>query len=323
MEVRFLSSGERDPSERVLIMTKHLLALKDCDRSLLRALVDRALALKREAAGGVRHKTLAGRTISMLFDKPSTRTRVSFEAAMYGMGGQVIHMSSRESQLTRGEPLKDMARVMARYVDALVVRTYGQEVVEELARYSDVPVINALTDLYHPCQVLSDVMTVLEKKETLDGLKIVWLGDGNNMAHSWIEAASVLGFPLTLACPEGYEPDAAILEAARQRSEQPITLLRDPVEAVREADVINVDVWASMGQEDEQEQRLRIFQAYQLNAGLLAHARKDALVLHCLPAHRGEEITDDVLEGEHSVAFDQAENKMHIHKSILEYLINS
>lgn len=304
-------------------MNKHLLALKDIDKSQLTALIDRALTLKREAAAGQHHQTLAGHTISMLFEKPSTRTRVSFEAAMYGMGGQVIHMSSKESQLTRGEPLKDMARVLARYVDAIVVRTYGQEIVEELARYSEVPVINALTDLYHPCQVLSDVMTVLEKKGTLNGLKIVWLGDGNNMANSWIEAASVFGFPLTLACPAGYGPDEQILAASQQRSSLPITLLNDPAEALRDADVINVDVWASMGQEDEQEQRLRIFQPYQLNRDMLKSARDGAIVLHCLPAHRGEEITEEVLEGRQSVAFDQAENKMHIHKSILEHFISS
>jgi ornithine carbamoyltransferase len=270
----------------------------------------------------VRHQSLAGRTISMLFDKPSTRTRVSFEAAMYGLGGQVIHMSSKDCQLTRGEPLKDMARVLARYVQAIVVRTFGQHVVEELARYSGVPVINALTDLYHPCQVLSDVMTVLEKKGRTDGLKIVWLGDGNNMANSWIEAAAVFGFPMTLACPEGYAPDRQVLQAAQQRAAAPITLLEDPAAALEGADVINVDVWASMGQEAEQEQRLQVFQRYQLNSALLGLAHKDAIVLHCLPAHRGEEITEEVLEGQQSVAFDQAENKMHIHKAILEHFIH-
>jgi len=302
-------------------MTSHLIALKDFSKPQLVSLVDRALALKKDALEGRRHLNLAGRTISMLFDKPSTRTRVSFEAAMYGLGGQVIHMTSKESQLTRGEPLKDTARVLARYVDAIVVRTFGQYVVEELARYSKVPVINALTDLYHPCQVLSDVMTVFENKGSLEDLKIVWLGDGNNMANSWIEAASVFGFPLTLACPEGYEPDADVLNQARARSDEPLLLLHDPIEAVRGADVVNVDVWASMGQEDEQNKRVDIFQSFQLNADLLGMANDNAIVLHCLPAHRGEEITDEVLEGPHSVAFDQAENKMHIHKAILEHFI--
>lgn len=302
-------------------MTNHLIALKDFSKQQLSSLVDRALTLKNDALEGRRHLNLAGRTISMLFDKPSTRTRVSFEAAMYGLGGQVIHMSSKESQLTRGEPLKDTARVLARYVDAIVVRTFGQYVVEELARYSTVPVINALTDLYHPCQVLSDIMTVVENKGTVDGLKIVWLGDGNNMANSWIEAASVFGFPLTLACPEGYGPDEDVLRKSRARSDKPIVLLHDPVDAVRDADVVNVDVWASMGQEDEQDKRLEIFQPYQLNADLLGLAKDHAIVLHCLPAHRNEEITEEVLEGQQSVAFDQAENKMHIHKAILEHFI--
>ncbi len=305
----------------VLIMKNHLLALKDFSKQQLQSLIVRAMRLKNETREGKRHQQLAGRTICLLFEKPSTRTRVSFEAAMYGLGGQVIFMSTRETQLGRGEPLKDTARVLARYVDGIVVRTFGQEVVEELARYADVPVINALTDLYHPCQILSDIMTVIEQKGAPENLKIVWLGDGNNMANSWIEAASVLGFPLTLACPEGYGPDTAVLEAARARAGQPITLLRDPGEAVRDADVINVDVWASMGQEDEQEERLRIFRPYQLNSELLARAAPDAVVLHCLPAHRGEEITEEVLEGSRCVAFDQAENKMHIHKAILDSLL--
>ena len=303
-------------------MKTHLLALQDFTRLQLQTFLDRAQVLKQEAREGKRHQQLAGRTICMLFEKPSTRTRVSFESAMYKMGGQVIFMSAKETQLGRGEPLKDTARVLARYVDGVVVRTFGQEVVEELARYSDVPVINALTDLHHPCQVLSDIMTVIEKKGAPEDLKIVWLGDGNNMANSWIQAASVLGFPLTLACPEGYDPDPELLKVAREHGSQPITVLRDPVEAAQGADVINVDVWASMGQEDEASMRLDIFRPYQLDADLLARAAADAVVLHCLPAHREEEITEEVLEGSQCVAFDQAENKMHMHKAILEYMIN-
>ncbi|RUM35594.1 MAG: ornithine carbamoyltransferase [Desulfobulbus sp.] len=303
-------------------MSTHLLALQDFTRAQLLSFIDRALVLKEERISGTFHQHLAGRTLCLLFEKPSTRTRVSFESAMYGMGGQVIFMSAKETQLDRGEPLKDTARVLARYTDALVVRTFGQEVVDELSKYSSVPVVNALTDLHHPCQILSDVMTVIEKKRTLENLKIVWLGDGNNMANSWIQAASVLGFSLTLACPEGYEPDPGLLQTAREKAQQPITVLHDPVEAVSDADVINVDVWASMGQEDEAEKRLSIFEPYQLNSDLLARAKRDAVVLHCLPAHRGEEITEEVLEGSQSVAFDQAENKMHMHKAILELLIN-
>jgi ornithine carbamoyltransferase len=240
---------------------------------------------------------------------------------MYGLGGQVIFLSARDTQLARSEPLKDMARVMSRYVDGMVVRTFGQDVVDELAKFSSVPVINALTDLHHPCQVLSDVMTVREKKGQIEGLKIAWVGDGNNMANSWIQAAGRLGFELTLACPQGYEPDPGILKEAQAQAVRPITLLRDPREAVRDADVINVDVWASMGKEQETDARLKAFSGYQINNTLLAEAPADCIILHCLPAHRGEEITDEVLESGRCVAFDQAENKMHMHKAILEKLI--
>jgi ornithine carbamoyltransferase len=302
-------------------MKNHLLALGDFTQDELRALIDRALVLKAERKQGKRHQQLAGRTVCLLFEKPSTRTRVSFEAAMYGLGGQVIFMSAKESQLGRGEPLKDTARVLARYVDAIVVRTFGQDVVEELAKYSDVPVINALTDLHHPCQVLSDLMTVLEQKGSLQTPKNTWIGDGNNMANSWIEAASVFGFPLSLACPEGFSPNQTILENAMARNPQAINLCQDPATAIQGADVVSVDVWASMGQESEQEHRLGIFKNYQLDSALLAKADKDAVVMHCLPAHRGEEVTEEVLEGPQSVIFDQAENKMHIHAAILEHFI--
>ncbi len=302
-------------------MPKHLLSLQDFAKEELVFFIERAIQLKRERQQGIAHQQLAGRTVGLIFEKPSTRTRVSFEAAMYGLGGQVIFLSARDTQLARSEPLKDMARVMSRYVDAMVVRTFGQHVVEELAAYSSVPVINALTDLHHPCQILSDIMTVHEKKGPLAELKIAWVGDGNNMANSWIQAAGKIGFELILACPEGYEPDAEILARSRAGAIRPITVVREPERAVAEADVINVDVWASMGQEEEQAERLEVFSAYQVNAALLARAPADSIVLHCLPAHRGEEITDEVLESRQCVAFDQAENKMHIHKAILEKLI--
>ncbi len=307
---------------QVSTMPKHLVALQQFSEEELLAMVDRALVLKKEKAEGLIHQHLAGKTIGLLFEKPSTRTRVSFESAMYGLGGQVIFLSARDTQLARSEPLKDMARVMSRYVDGMVVRTFGQQVVDELAAYSTVPVINALTDLHHPCQVLSDVMTVIEKKGPIADLQIAWVGDGNNMANSWIQAAGKLGFALTLACPEGYEPNAEILAASRREARRPITLVRDPALAVDGADVINVDVWASMGQEDEQQERLKIFSAYQVNGQLLAKAPASAIVMHCLPAHREEEITDAVLESPQCVAFDQAENKMHIHKAILESLLS-
>lgn len=302
-------------------MPKHFRSLQEFTKSELLGLIDRAIELKQEKRAGKIHRQLMGKTIGLIFEKPSTRTRVSFEAAMYGLGGQVIFLSGRDTQLARSEPLKDMSRVMSRYVDGMVVRTFGQEVVEELAAFATVPVINALTDLHHPCQVLSDIMTIIEKKGSIEPLRIAWVGDGNNMANSWIQAAGIIGFDLTLACPKGYEPDGGILAASRKAASRQIRLIHDPAEAVRGADVINVDVWASMGKEAEQEERLRIFSDYQLGRELLAKAPAECIVLHCLPAHRGEEITDEVLESAQCVAFDQAENKMHIHKAILESLV--
>ena len=302
-------------------MLRHLRSLQDCTKEELGYFIERALELKKERQAGLQHRQLAGKTIGLIFEKPSTRTRVSFEAAMNGLGGQVIFLSGRDTQLARSEPLKDMARVMARYVDGMVVRTFGQDVVDELARYSSVPVINALTDLHHPCQILSDVMTVIEKKGPIENLKIAWVGDGNNVANSWIQAAELLGFELILACPEGYDPDPEILQNGRRNALKPIVLVRSPEQAVAEADAINVDVWTSMGQEGEEDARLAAFRGYQINEALLAKAPASAIVLHCLPAHRGEEITEEVLESERCVAFDQAENKMHMHKAILEKLI--
>ncbi|MCK4749043.1 MAG: ornithine carbamoyltransferase [Bacteroidales bacterium] len=299
-------------------MSNHLLSLWDFDKDTLASYIVRAIDLKKESQEGIRHQQLDGKVMGMIFEKPSTRTRVSFESAMYGLGGQVIYLSGRDTQLARNEPLKDMARVMARYVDLVAVRTFGQEIVEELARFSSVPVINALTDQFHPCQILSDIMTVVELKGAIENLKIAWIGDGNNMANTWIQAASRFGFELTLACPEGYDPDPVVLENAKKEASKPIILVRDSATAVMDADVINCDVWASMGQEDEQEKRIQVFQPFQVNRELLLDAKPSTIVLHCLPAHRGEEITDDVLEGSQCPTFDQAENKMHIHKAIIE-----
>lgn len=305
----------------MIIVATHLLSLEDFNKEQLQRFISRAIELKKESKSGIRHRLLEGKTIGLISEKPSTRTRVSFEVAMYSLGGQVIYLSGSDTQLARSEPLKDMARVMSRYVDGMVIRTYGQEMIDEFARYSSVPVINALTNLLHPCQILSDIMTIVEKKGPVDELTVAWLGDGYNMANSWIQAASILDFELILACPEGFDPDSGIMERALGRKTKNITLLRDPLEAVKRADVINVDVWASMGLDDELEKRIEIFSPYQLNDTLLQQAPADAIVLHCLPAHRGEEITEEVLESERSVVFDQAENKMHIHKAILELLL--
>jgi len=279
------------------------------------------LKLKNRYKSGQPYRPAIGKVIGLLFEKPSTRTRVSFEAAMLQLGGNVTFLSSRDLQLKRGEPLKDTARVLSRYLDCLVVRTFGQEVVDELARWSDIPVINGLTDQHHPCQVLSDIMTVMEHKhEDMKALKVAWVGDGNNVAHSWIQAASRLGFPLVLACPEGYEPNKEILSRAQTESTAPITLTTDPKEAVESADVINADVWASMGQEVRGlETQGDICPLSDQRCTSCQGLKQNAIVLHCLPAHRGEEISEEVLEGPHSVVWDQAENKMHLHKAVLEW----
>ncbi|MEZ0329761.1 MAG: ornithine carbamoyltransferase [Dissulfuribacterales bacterium] len=302
--------------------SKHLrsfLRIADFETEVLNSLLDRAFYWKNQPRP---HETPArGKVLGMLFEKPSTRTRISFEAAMYQLGGNVSFMTGRDLQIGRGEPLKDTARVLSRYIDCLAVRTFGQKVVEELAAWSDIPVINALSDMYHPCQILSDIMTVMEHKgRDVKGLTIAWIGDGNNMANSWIELAVRLGVKLHIACPSGYEPDSQVMGwALGQISDSQIMITHDPKEAIKGADVVNTDVWASMGQESEAEKRKKLFTPYQINAALLSSAAPDAIILHCLPAHRGEEITEDVLEGPRSVVWDQAENKMHIHKAILEW----
>ena len=303
-------------------MTRHFLTIWDLTEEEIWAIIERAQILKKALREGTLVKTLQGKVLGLLFMKPSTRTRVSFEAGMYYLGGNCVFMTSKETQLSRKEPLSDMARVLSRYIDALVVRTYAHEEVEELARYSSIPVINGLTDLHHPCQVLADLLTVWEKKGSFN-IPIAWVGDGNNVCHSWIEAALRLGLTLRIATPEGFEPKPEIMAKAKSatKSQGVVELYRDPVEAVKDAQVINTDVWTSMGQEAEEAKRREIFAPYQVNRQLLAHAHPEAIVLHCLPAHRGEEITDDVIEGPQSVVFDQAENRMFVQMALLEWLI--
>lgn len=299
-------------------MKKDLLTLRDVTAEDCRLFFDRSFELKKRYAGGVSDRTLEGKTLGLVFDKPSTRTRVSFEAAMAHLGGMPLFLNAQDTQLIRNEPIADTARALSRYLDGLAVRTYSQNLLEELAAAASIPVINALTDLYHPCQVLSDLMTVLEQKGQLEDLRIVWVGDGNNVAHSWLNVAAILPLNLVVSCPPGYEPDEGILKAAERDAEGRIEVIPDPVEAVQGADVIYTDVWASMGQESEHGLRKRFFQPYQVNQKLVDEAKDDVIVMHCLPAHRGEEITGDVLEGPHSVVWDQSENKMHMHKAILE-----
>jgi len=302
-------------------MTRHFLALHDFSKEELDSLLALAKDLKDKQKQGIPHRFLDGKTVALIFEKSSTRTRVSFEVGVFQLGGHGLFMPSGTSQMGRGEPIKDTARVMARYCDGVMIRTYGQEIVTEFAEYSSVPVINGLTDLFHPCQIMADLQTVIEHKASYNGLKFAWVGDGNNMANTWIEAAVILGFDLTLACPKGYEPDAAVMAWARSKATSSVVLTEDPREAVRDADVLNTDVWASMGQEAEQQKREQAFKGYCLNDALLALAKPDCIVLHCLPAHRGEEITDSVIESRNSVVWDEAENRLHIQKAIMARLI--
>ncbi len=270
-------------------------------------------------AGRYTERPLAGKTLAMIFAKSSTRTRVSFEVGAQQLGGNALFLSSRDIQLGRGEPIRDTARVLSRMVDLIMIRTFAQAEVEELARYATVPVINGLTDLRHPCQILADLQTIEEAFGSLAGRTVAWIGDGNNMANSWIEAAGLLGFELRLACPEGYEPDHAIYEANKARTR--IVITEDPDEAAQGAHVVTTDVWASMGQEEEQELRAQAFKGYVVDADLMSRAARDAIVLHCLPAHRGEEITEDVLEGPQSRVFDEAENRLHAQKALMAMLL--
>lgn len=303
-----------DPCCGAVLGPRHLLSLADLTRDQCLALLDHAAALK---AGDPAQPVLAGRSVALLFEKSSTRTRVSFEVGIHQLGGHSIFLPGRDSQMGRGEPIRDTARVLSRMVSAIVIRTHAHADVVELARWSQVPVINALTDRFHPCQVLADLLTIREVFGSLDRT-VAWLGDGNNMAHSWIEAAALLGVRLRLASPPGYRAAADLIAAA------PTGLIEecpDPVTAVTGADVVVTDVWASMGQEGEQAARARAFAGYQLDDALLAHAAPDAIVLHCLPAHRGEEISDAVLEGPHSRVWDEAENRLHVQKALLTMLL--
>jgi len=302
-------------------MKRDFLALSQFTKSELDAMFALTKELKQKTKSGVEHHLLKGKSLAMIFEKSSTRTRISFEVGMYQLGGHPLFISSKDSQMGRGEPIKDSARVMARYCDGVMIRTFAQATVEEFAKYSSVPVINGLTDLHHPCQIMADVFTVIEHKGSYQGLKFAWIGDGNNMANSWIEAAAIFGFDLTLACPEGYDPNPQVLEWAQRSATSRIVVTRDPKEAAKGADVLNTDVWASMGQEEEQKIREKAFAGYQLNEELLDLARGNAMVLHCLPAHRGEEISDDVIEGPHSAVWDEAENRLHVQKAIMATLM--
>jgi ornithine carbamoyltransferase len=310
---------------------RDFLSFADVTEAELLGLLARAAALKasrhRDGARREGHASLAGQTLAMVFEKASTRTRVSFEVGMFELGGHAIFLGVEGSQLGRGEPIADTARVLAGYTHGIMIRTFGQARVEELARYASVPVINGLTDQFHPCQLVADLLTVQERRGTgsLGGLRYAWIGDGNNMAHSWIEAAALLGLDLVLATPAGYDPDPAIVAAARAQMSKSgrgkLELVRDPRDAARGAHVLSTDVWASMGQEQEAAARRQAFAGFCLDAQLLSLAAADPVVLHCLPAHRGEEISEEVLEGPHSAVWQQAENRLHTQKAILELFL--
>jgi ornithine carbamoyltransferase len=295
---------------------RDFLTIPDFSREELIRLLDLADRMRK---GAYTAKPLAGKSLAMIFMKSSTRTRVSFEVGTWQLGGHALFLSPRDVQLGRGEPIADTARVLSRYVDGIMIRTFAHAEVEELAQFASVPVINGLTDLLHPCQILADLLTVRQHLGGWEGKRIAWIGDGNNMANSWINAAYRLGFELALACPAGYEPDAAMLKRAQSAAK--VTVVRDPREAARGADVVNTDVWASMGQEEEQSKREVAFAGFEVNTRLMSVAKRDAIFLHCLPAHRGEEVAADVIDGAQSRVWDEAENRLHVQKALMAVLM--
>ncbi|WP_303721425.1 ornithine carbamoyltransferase [Malonomonas rubra] len=301
-------------------MTKDFLCLSDWSLEDLEKIIALGKELKAKQKEGTPHKLLEGQTLGMLFEKSSTRTRVSFEVGMFQLGGHALFLASGNTQMGRGEPIKDTARVMARYCDGIMIRTYSQQAVEEFAENCFVPVINGLTDMYHPCQVMADLMTVSEHKENYKELKYCWIGDGNNMANSWINAAAIFGFELRVATPKGYEAHPDVIARAEKAGAK-LIFTNDPKEAAAGSDVLNTDVWASMGQEAEQAEREKTFVGFQINNELVKLADPECVVMHCLPAHRDEEISDEVIEGPHSIIFDEAENRLHVQKAIMATLM--
>ena len=300
---------------------KHLLKLQDLNKSEILDLLNLADQLKYETKHGIEHHLLKGKTLGMIFQKSSTRTRVSFETGMYQLGGQALFLSNRDLQIGRGEPVQDTARVLSRYLDGIMIRTFEQKEVEDLAKYGSIPIINGLTDYCHPCQVLADLMTIREHKKSFDGLKFCFIGDGNNMANSLIIGALTMGMECAIACPDDYKPDAEIMKWASENGK--FTCSSNIIECAKDADVLYTDVWASMGQEQEKAEREKIFKDYQINNDVLAAAHNDAMVLHCLPAHRGEEITAEVFEAHADEIFDEAENRLHAQKAVLVKLLGN
>jgi len=302
-------------------VTKDFLQITDFSRDEIFQTFELCADLKAKTKARTEHHRLKGQTLAMLFQKPSTRTRVSFEVGMFQLGGHALYLNPNEVGLGKRESVADVARVLSRFNDGIMARVFGHDIVEELAKYADVPVINGLSALTHPCQILGDIFTVNEHKGRCEDLKIAYIGDGNNVANSWINLAARLNIDLRIGCPEGYEPNVDLAAKANAAGAGQVRVIHDPVEAVKDADVVYTDVWASMGQEEEAAQRKRIFAPFQINEKLVANAASDCLVLHCLPAHRGDEITDAVIDGPHSVVFDEAENRLHIQKAIMVKLM--
>ncbi len=297
--------------------TRHFLTLRDISSAELNTIIQRAIALKTERKAGVHHDSLKGQVLGMIFEKSSTRTRVSFEAGIAQLGGSGLFLSSADTQLGRGEPIEDSARVISSMVDIVMIRTYGHDIVETFAEYSSVPVINALTDSYHPCQLLADIQTYIEHRGDPKGKTVVWVGDGNNMCHSYMNAAKLCDFNLRIACPTGYEPDPALLSEHADR----VTLYDNPQDAVADADWVVTDTWASMGKEEEKQERINAFSRFQVNETLMAKAHDDAVFMHCLPAYRGMEINDTIMDSPYSVVWDEAENRLHAQKALMEFLL--
>ncbi|MGC1455965.1 MAG: ornithine carbamoyltransferase [Nitrospirota bacterium] len=305
-------------------MKKDLLAISDLTPGDIGKILKRSAALKKLQKQGKPHQTLKGKSLGMIFEKSSTRTRVSFEVGMFQLGGQALFLSPGDLQIGRGEPVEDTARTLSRYLDGIMIRTFSQKAIEELARFASISVINGLTDVHHPCQALADLLTIQETRKKLKGLTLAYVGDGNNVANSLIQACVKVGMHFAIASPRGYELDPAIMRQARAEAKQTnadVLVTTDPFQAVRNADVVYTDVWASMGQEAEHAKRLKAFRGYQVNAKLMEKAGPGALVMHCLPAHRGEEISEEVIDGPQSVVFDQAENRLHVQKAVLEMLL--
>ncbi|MBM3264230.1 MAG: ornithine carbamoyltransferase [candidate division Zixibacteria bacterium] len=303
-------------------MVRHFLALSDFTANELRDSLALASEIKDRLKRGERFEPLKGKVLAMIFQKPSSRTRASFEAGMFQLGGHAMHFAPDTIGFGVREPARDIARILSRYSDGIVARLFGHADIEELARFSEVPVINGLTDFSHPCQIMADLLTILEHRGSLENLHIAFIGDGNNVANTWVDAASLLPMQLTVACPPGYEPDADLTQRALATGVSRIVIGTDPLDAVRDADIVYTDTWTSMGQERDRQQRLKAFQGYQVNTRLLAAAPEKALIMHCLPAHRGEEITEEFLEGPRSIVFDEAENRLHAQKAILVKLLS-